>query len=108
MTSESGKGVRPSISRQPVREGTREARSISLVIQFCDINPAAVECESTRFASGILDPDDAGTLSACMLDNVEPVISPVLTCALELGARQPDRAIVKAPGHRLDFAPAIG
>lgn len=85
-----------------------DAPSITRAIQFCNIDPTVVERESARFASGILDPDDAGFLVARVLDYVEPVMVPVLTRALELRARQPDRAIVEAAGHRLHFTPAVG
>ncbi len=45
---------------------------------------------------------------SCVFHDLEPVMGPVFAHTLELRARKPDRAVVKATGHRLYFAPSGG
>jgi len=58
--------------------------STGRAIQLSNINPAVVEREGSRLARRVLDANDAGVLVVRVLEDIEPVVCPVLARPFEL------------------------
>jgi len=61
--------------------------STGRAIQLSNINPAVVEREGSRLARRVLDANDAGVLVGRVLDDIEPVVCPMLARPFELRVR---------------------